>query len=774
MRLLSCMVLLLAICVASADAQAEMAESDLYVLTLLPYFNPEFTLELQYLFDLGNTIYPAIELAAEMINNRTDILNGFNIKLLKENSACTIPFRATEGLLRGLSVGKDDPPIVGIIGPACSISSTSVAEFCGQEEVSLLNIYFVGTPTINDRKRYPFSYGSIDSVDVIPKAVVALIKQQSWTSISVFYAESRLYFTSLAQLLNKEILTYNSNVEMDKRVTLQQRGIRENNPSPVASIQNKNRIAVFMVDGQLLLQMLCLLHHLGLEFPNYMFILAGTLLTQPTDVEVTYKSKTLSCFSNTIEKILSTSVLIDYQLETADEQDIKFSGISLETFKMLYEERVQDFNEENNVTLPALLDAAIFFDSLWSLSLALNNSMDKVNLSTYSFLGQQNNTKIIRKELDKLDYEGISGRIQFNDGTGRVKQNITITLIGGGELGYYTSASNNISVVAVEAFNNSFIDVVFKTKTLLIPEFLFYIVVIFAVLSLAVVVTLHITTFIFRNRQSVKAASIRMTQVAYASSYAFIVASLLNVVIQGGFLGAIEPDAACILHHALDLLVSLSLTLLFGITCLRTWRLYRIFVHFKNPGKFLSDNYLLSAMGILVLLNLVLSVPPIFFYRYRAASLDVTSATNVEALLSRIMICERRNYFLWFFFDLSVTGFLMVVLLVLTIQTRKIAQRNFKTKVLIWMLYLLSLVLPVLVCLYLLFSIELTYSSMIARFVVFSILMEFLIVITIVMVFLPPLLPVLVGTRRLMRWEASASARRSSLLSTHLLFSFNF
>ena len=103
-----------------------------------------------------------------------------------------------------------------------------------------------------------------------------------------------------------------------------------------------------------------------------------------------------------------------------------------------------------------------------------------------------------------------------------------------------------------------------------------------------------------------------------------------------------------------------------------------------------------------------------------------------------------------FFFDLSVTGFLMVVLLVLTIQTRKIAQRNF------------SLVLPVLVCLYLLFSIELTYSNVIARFVVFSKLMEFLIVITIVMVFLPPLLPVLVGTRRLMRWQASASARRSS------------
>ena len=248
--------------------------------------------------------------------------------------------------------------------------------------------------------------------------MVALIKHQSWTSISVFYAESRLYFTSLAQLLNKEILTYNSNVETDKRVTLQQRGIRENNPSPVASIQNKNRIAVFMVDGQLLLQMLCLLYHLGLEFPNYMFILAGTVLTQPTDVEVTYKSKTLSCFSNTIEKILKTSVLIDYQLETADKQDIKFSGISLETFKMLYEERVQDFNEENNVIHTALLDAAIFFDSLWSLSLALNNSMDKVNLSTYSFLGQQNNTKIIRKELDKLDYEGISGRIQFNDGTG--------------------------------------------------------------------------------------------------------------------------------------------------------------------------------------------------------------------------------------------------------------------------------------------------------------------------------------------------------------------
>jgi len=470
---------ILVACAAAASAQPlsrnteeEAARKDLYVLTLLPYFVPGFTLELHYSFDLGNAFYPALQLAAEMVNNRTDLLQGYNLKLLAENSGCIVQFRGTEGLVTGLSLGKDNYPIAGVIGSACSTSSIAIAAMCGREEISLLNIYFTGTPVLNDRQKYPFSYGSIDSVDVIAYAVLSLIERQSWSNVGVIYAASRFYYYSLAKMLNEAVMVHNGNV--DRGITLTQISVSNSKPEAVTSFQNKNRIVVFMADGELLLQMLCLLDSRGIKFPNYMFIMAGTFLVQPNSVEVRLGSRTVSCSLSTIEAILNTSVLIDYQLESTDKDGIKFSNISLNTFKK-YKERLDVYNQEHGSDLPALPDAAILYDSLWSLSLALNHSMDRVNLSTYSYFGQQENTKIIRSELEKLDFEGVSGRVRYNSLTGRVKQNISVSLLSGKKLGFYTSSSNVITVVA-EDFNSSFISDKFTTRIVFIPDFLLYLV----------------------------------------------------------------------------------------------------------------------------------------------------------------------------------------------------------------------------------------------------------------------------------------------------------
>ena len=769
-----CLIFL--ICLSPANFQElssnEKVSRDLHVLTLLPYFVPEFTLELQYPFDLGNAIYPAIEIAADIINNRTDLLQGYKIKLLQENSACNVKFRATEGLVRGLSLGKEDPPIVGIIGPACSISSTEVADFTGMEQIYLLSIYFAGTPVINNRKKYPFAYGCIDSSDVIAKAVVSLIRTQSWRNVSVFYAESRLYYSSLAKVLGEEIDSHNLQVESEKKITLTQRGVRDNQPNAIASVQNKNRIIVFMIDGMLLLKMLCVLDNLGLRFPNYMFILAGTFLVKPDSVEVVFRSKTYTCSSDRIKRILNTSVLIDYQLESTDEENDKNSGISLKMFRAMYGERIEKFNKENNGTdLHIVPDAALFFDSLWSLSLALNNSMDRVNLSTYSYFGQQENTKIIREELEKLDFEGLSGRVRYNSSTGRVRQNITISLLSGKELGFYTSSSNNITVVDKEDFDSHFISDEFEIRVLVIPNYILYTIVFLATISLVVIVSLHIATFVLRKQNSVKATSIKMSQLAYASSYTFVIVMLINIIIQGGFYEVIQSNTGCILYHILDILLSMSLTLLFGSTCLRTWRLYRIFIHYKNPGRFLSDSHLLVAMGFLVVLNLALTVPPVFISTYTMELIDDTPPDNTEPVLTKTATCQRKYYILWFLFNFLVTGILMVTLLFLTITTRKIAQKNFRTKMTIWMLYLLSLVLPVMISLYLLLGVRQTYNNIVLQFLFISLLMELLIILTVLLVFIPPLLPVLLKNTRFKQFQR-ASLRQVSRRSH--VFSFSF
>ena len=76
------------------------------------------------IFDKGHSIIPAVQLAVEQINNRTDILSFFNIDILVRDSGCDKASTTTIGTvsaIRELLPGKNGP--IGFIGPACSEDS---------------------------------------------------------------------------------------------------------------------------------------------------------------------------------------------------------------------------------------------------------------------------------------------------------------------------------------------------------------------------------------------------------------------------------------------------------------------------------------------------------------------------------------------------------------------------------------------------------------------------------------------------------------------------
>ena len=751
----------------STEVARENAIFSLYVLTVLPYVIPELIFNPSHA--PGHALYIAIELAAEMINNRTDILDGYQLKLLQENGGCDVPFRSIEGLVRGLSLGRDDPPIVGMIGPACSISSTSAAAFNGRKDVSLLNIYSGGTPEINNRTKYPFSFGILDSVDVIAETLVALIRDNSWKNISEFHEESRLYFSSLSHAFNRKLSEYNEELREDGEVEvdIDMRNVVVNNPLHVRSVQNMNRIVIFMVNEDLLKKMVCVLYHMRIKFPNYLFILAGLEAFNPSKVLIPPENKI--CTADIIEGILATSVLIDYQLETSDEKEIKFSDLSLESFKELYKERIQKVNAANKTDIQLSREGAMFFDGLWSLALALNNSIDQVNLTTYKFLGQQESTKIIRNKLMTVDYEGLSGRIRFNNKTGRVEQNVSISLIKMNremKIAYYSKNLNRIIQIHQDSYKYIFISDQFMLNIKTIPQSIVYLILISAAIAFFVTGVVNTLTIVYRERKPVKASGIKLNWMTFISCYVFVLAMLLNILIHG-YSDIMTPTGICILQHIFDTTLSVGLTLLFGTACMRTWRLYRIFVHFMNPGNFLSNNVLMGVMCAVVFVDLILVILPVSISRYKPDFKDITSKENTEAVLTRIVVCNRTNYLVWLFCSLVVSITLMIILLVLTIQTRNITHKHFTTKWTVCQLYSLTIILPFFWGLYLTFYFKLTYASIIAQFVIHSFLMLSLLFISNLILILPLLQVFQESKFYLRRWPTkrkSSLTRMSSIL----------
>ena len=69
---------------------------------------------------------------------------------------------------------------------------------------------------------------------------------------------------------------------------------------------------------------------------------------------------------------------------------------------------------------------AQLFDAFWSLSLALHNSELRAENLTFSPIGLSGQHEIIRRELYKLNFRGLSGPIHFRNSTGFVRRNVYV------------------------------------------------------------------------------------------------------------------------------------------------------------------------------------------------------------------------------------------------------------------------------------------------------------------------------------------------------------
>ena len=734
------LLLLLLLCSAFS---ASTEEKDIELLVLAPYPKPELDSFFQPSIADGPALHLAAELAAEIANASSSILQGYQLKLRPGDSGCSIPFRAMEAITFPLvSSTQDDsgekrlPPIVGVVGPACSLSAIHVSSLTARSEIALINIHLTGTNKLNNRDLYPYSFSILDSAELIARTMVSLIQLAKWSNIAIFYDASREYFSSVARQFNEKLPT-----EQIMNYTLVP--LFSTNLDPFHGIKDAYRVVFLLVDVELLSKLMCTALFYEYSHPTYQFILVVEDAESIGPADIEYRSTLQSCTRNQTRMMLNGSISILFQLERPDNNSVTSSGITLSEFKEMYKEKVEESNQvDAELQIEETIYAVNFFDAVWAFILALNSSANTIDLSEYRF-GQQNVTDLIREELLWLDFEGLSGRIQFNRTTGRIQQNATIFMVH--EEGMSKAASyfrESDSIVNLTQEELVFIDDRFDEIILTVPKALAGLMLVVAFLGL--LITLFLNVMICRNRtsQSVKASSVKLIQLAFIGCYIQVL-SLVFVVIVYGFSDVIDGESICIVQHFLDFSLSVGLTILFGAISVRIWRLYRIFVHFKNPGKLLSDYFLAAIVGVIVGIDLVFTVPSIFVSAYQ---LDLQAVSNGGLpVVTKVVGCKRDNFFLWFFLGLLVASVLLTVIFALGILTRKIPMKNFKTKSMIYMSYALTAVIPFTLSIYVIFvSLKETgYVYLVLKFCTLCVLFLSLIIIPSLMLFIPPLLPIL-------------------------------
>jgi hypothetical protein len=705
-----------------------LQELNLLILVPKPTLDPLLPLFYQPSYAEGPALVLAAELAVEMANRNSSILSGYHLNLLQKDSGCSVPFKAVEAFAEGLlrSVYGKTSPIVGVVGPACSLSALAVGAVSGRSDIALINVHLAGTHVLQNRTQYPYSFGLIDSSDLIGRALVSLTQLAGWTDkVALFYDTSRQYSLSVSQMIGKhEAVDVTSDF-------LEPVGIGLEELSPVIYATDKFRVIFLVVGSELLSRIMCIAYSKDFTYPTYQYVIDMDVPESVHSVHFAAGSETYNCSQSQVKEALNGSIFVALQVERLDVEAITSSGISLRAFEELYSNRTSSENIE-----PSLYGAA-WYDAVWALVLALDGATATTDLGSYRF-GHQNVTDMIAENLVSTSFEGLSGNVSFNDTTGHVDQNAQFFVMNADDVTQFMHYSKEGDVLVYNqslVAENFFIDNCFDEVILTLPQPLTYFILVLLLFGFLLTLALNVATCVYRRAASVKASSVKLSQVTFIGCYVLAL-SLLFTILMYGFTDKIHRSAVCKLQHLLDISMSVGLTLLLGAVCVRLWRLHRIFNHFQNPGVLLSDHYLILIISILVFIDLAINVPVFFVEEYQPTTVEIGRR---ESTITKKLTCTSTYFYLYFAFSFLLGSVLLGVISVLAILTRKIPIRNFKTRSVMYLSYMLAAVVPFSIGTYL---ISASLNHMVLRCCVLCFLLLFLILIPCVMLFLPPLLPI--------------------------------
>ena len=708
----------------------------LYLLSLLPY--PIDTLNFQTtqtqpVWSEGPSVYLAGELAVDIINEHSDlnILDDYTLRLLQGDGGCNIIPQTSVALNNHLfHSGKH---ALGIIGPGCSPSGLFVSNIISTDErgISLLTLHLGGSPLFTERQNFPYSFSMLDTTETVANAIIALMKRNMWNKVIVLYDESQLFFTTLLEFF-EESLGADTSIPVSSLIF--------ENYIPFNEIrESQQRIILLLVGENLLSRILCIAFTNGFTYPTYQWMLVTSVSEDDlVSVDTTYEGRPVSCTRKELLDQANNTIFFQYHFETldADDENPTHSGLSYKEFTRRYRSKIDDHNSRTGSNLQESFWAAVYFDTAWAMALAINDSIKelrKQNLELANFrYGQNQFTDTFRKQLLELEFEGVSGVISFNNNTGFVSRGIDVKQLQAGDRGlkrilyYNASGLVPVSTTQLMTIEDNFDNFGRLSE---VPVWVSVLLLIFSLLLLTVLAGLQCISIAHRKSPSVKASSLKILHLAYVGCYLTIIGIMFESI--ATFLSSHRFVKCEIEQVALSLLFC-GMTLIFSTICVRTWRLYRIFVHFKNPGMFISD----KALFVLVCLCLLLEFPAILAW----GLIDPIKPNIVRnfSLQLRQVYCTNQSFNIWFTSLLGYNALLLLVSCYFALRCNMISQKDFKTNSILILAYLLTIELTTGISIYLLHP--RTYDPL-PEFAAKTVTFLLYVVSCCVFLFMPPILP---------------------------------
>lgn len=747
--------LLLSTIIVDSDA----ASKPLYLLTIFPYPSATLSESEQLSWDEGLNILPAAYLAVDMINDRDDILRGYTLELINSDGGCERENTARVSFVKNIIAARGQMPVVGIVGPGCSSSTLAISPHSSHSDIALLNLHLAGTPLVEDRSKFTYSIGLLGSSYGFVNATVALMRVSGWKRIAVLYDEERTFFRSTYQALENDLQNYIPHAKLAFTSAVYDTYF------PVADIVALDiRIIIILTRDEFARKIMCLASHGQAIYPRYQWVIMGRSVSEFNEsVSFNYFSNIYNCSSERLQNSLIGSLFVNYELKR-DDDTITKSNLTYDQYWELYNKKIDLFNNGGyNYLVPGEPStkattnryATLVFDAVWTIALAMSKVAHFVNLTDYGLkLGQTEESNTIREIIYTHTFEGISGTININEDNGYTlrkmeilqMQENNITIMGNIE----DQTLEQLILVPGE-FENEGVKIVNTSVAALLS--------LITIVIVLITIVAHILTLFYRDHPSVKALSPKLNQISFAGFYLFSIGTLLHIIYKAIHM---EPSIYGIICQVIwPWCFSISFSIFFAPICMRTWRLYRIFTHYLNPGPLISEAVLFSGVGILVGIDVVVAI--IWTAVDRFQGVEIKGDIDENGDFSLRLGCYCQYTIIWYSIIYLLKMTLLLGTVIVSLLTRKINNQKFKTSFLRVFVYLFALIWTKGLLLYYFLSYQ--GLNIHIDYTILAIMCIILLFFSFLFVFLPPILPPL---------KETLYPTLKSVKSQHFQFSRNF
>ena len=537
--------------------------------------------------------------------------------------------------------------VAGIVGPSCTDAAYTVAKLIKRSRAHVGHIHTSPMPALVAAKVYNTSWGLHAPVDILANASVELVMHANWSQVFAFYQHTLTDMNHIFMLFKRQLKDWvphnknnsnNRSTSSNKNTTIFYTSILQNVPINLHRIltDHSGRILFLMLDAELARNILCQAFMLKAYYPFYQWVIVKISPNDLISVENFYMEAYV-CDKLDILRVLKSALFVNFQT--------KISG------NVFLSNRVSNQYGSPEST------SFLYNCSIQVMNTILSNTELLVKPTTHP----------ANARTTLFDYTSL---IAFPREVSieQIQNNIPVQSF------LYSARTNSLKNVSENIFLISG-ELTEHIRVVNLPLVIVFFCINFIILVMSVI--LQAITFVFRLEPSVKSSSTVLLHFCYVGIY------MLNLVSNIHFIKStfvITSDTVHVALCSISIITgSFGLTLVLGTLTMKTWRLYKIFVHYMNPGKFLSNKTLLLFVCCLTLVDLVICITW-FVFDPITISYEVVSRNNLEGVITYTVVWGSKAYIPMLMLIVVYHAVMMAVTLFIVCNTRnKIpkTQKNF-------------------------------------------------------------------------------------------------